>query len=208
MVSRSVARALTCLVLAALLPACGGGGSGVSTPAQIVLLSDDFQGGSLSNWALDWTSSISTYYGNPPTSIYAGGATTAQAFDFSSGLTVQFDLYTPSPLPTGTLLWGGINSGTSIIPGLGAGIGVGLSSTKWQCYLNGAVVHTSFYGPGQAYWSTLSVKILRDGTVQYYIDNYMIHHSSGTVSFTSPRTALLGIPSGWIYADNIVVTVP
>lgn len=206
---KDMARALVCLMVAMILPACGGGGgSGAGAPAKIIIMSDDFQGGALSNWTPDGSSSISTYYGNPPLSIYAAGATTVQTFDFSVGLTVQFDLYTPYPLPAGTLLWGGINSGTPVAPGFGAGMGVGPSSSKWQCYLNGVIVHTSFYGPGQAYWSTLAIKILPNGTVQYFIDGYLIHHSTGVVAFTSPRTALLGSQLGWVYADNVVVTVP
>lgn len=201
-------RSVLLLVIVVLIPACGsGGGGGGGAPPPIVLLSDDFSG-TLSNWTADGKAVLNAGAGNPAPSVSATGATTAANFNFSSGLTVKWDFYFPLPYPGGATLWGGVNSGTPAAPGFGAGIGVGPSTINWQCYLNGAVVFMAAFAPPQPSWSNLEVKILPNGTVQYFVNASMIYQSVGTVSFTSPRGVLLGSAFGGIGADNVVVTVP
>jgi hypothetical protein len=214
---KDLARSITLWALVVLAPACGDGGSGggsknTTPPGPVIHLVDDFSSGNLNNWIVAGQIVFDGANGNPaPAMVHQGGlngqATSAPQFNYSGGLTISFDYKMTSA--SGTVAFGGFNSGTAAAPGYGAGFSI--SEATLSCLLNGAVIHTET-PPNTANWNNYSISFLISGIVEYRVNSVLVFTSAGTPTFPSMRDVLFqvnGTSFGNLsFFDNVTVTTP
>jgi len=229
----SARRVLLSLMLLAAATACGGGGGGGGptpspspspspspgpSPTPMVVFSDDFSSGSLTDYLLCSNPGLGappmiSNAGNPGPGLLLSGngseATSVTSFDLSQGLTIEWD----SNINGSASNRGGLSLGTGCNGPAADTLAAGISNVDGfgqQFILNGMIIGTIANPPPPLDWTSLRVTIAQSGTVDYYVNGILEFQSSTSVSVSSPRPISFQQTASATasFIDNVVLTQP